>query len=177
MTIVTKTGDKGETGLFGGGRVRKDDARMHAIGTVDELNALLGLVVTELPSGDMRDGLIAVQNQLFTLGADLATALPGPANAKRVEAEHVTFLETWISKVESGLPALQWFILPGGSRTGALLHHARTVCRRAERWIVAMEGEARPEGLKYANRLSDLLFLLAREANRAEDQEETRVEY
>ncbi len=179
MTIVTKTGDKGDTGLFGGGRVSKADARMHAIGTVDELNAMLGVILTESGlSEELSKNLVMIQNQLFRLGADLATALPGPENAKRIEEQHTKFLEDWVTKAEGALPPLQWFILPSGSRVGALLHMARTICRRAERWIVAMgQDQTHPEAIKYCNRLSDLLFLLARQANAERGEEETRVEY
>jgi cob(I)alamin adenosyltransferase len=179
MSIVTKTGDKGITGLYGGMRISKADARMHAIGTVDELNAALGIVYAEHGITDeMKSALTTIQNHLFRLGADLATPLPGPESAKRIETSQVKYLESIIGGLEPSLPPLQWFILPSGSRTGALLHQARAVCRRAERWMVALgKEETNPEAIIYINRLSDLLFLLARAANRDAGTEETRVEY
>jgi cob(I)alamin adenosyltransferase len=179
MSIVTKTGDKGVTGLYGGARVSKSDVRMHAIGTVDELNAALGVVYAEpVISEEMRSALTTIQNQLFRLGADLATPLPGSDKAKRIEQAHVSALETLVGRIEGALPELQWFILPSGSRTGALLHQARAVCRRAERWMVSLGPDGvNPEALAYINRLSDLLFLMARGANRESGTEETRVEY
>ena len=180
MTIVTKTGDKGTTGLYGGARISKDDARMHAIGTVDELNAFIGTVLAEgHPGEEMKAALIAIQNHLFRVGADLATPLPGPANAMRVEPTHIAYLDALIGKIEPTLPQLQWFILPGGSTAGAHLHLARTVCRRAERWAVALKGheEINDRLIVYLNRLSDLLFILARAVNRDEGLEETKVEY
>jgi cob(I)alamin adenosyltransferase len=177
MSIVTRTGDTGTTGLYGGGRISKADARMHAIGTVDELNAAIGLIVADEIAPDLRTSLITIQNHLFRLGADLATPIE-QRQPKRIEQPQIAFLDALVGRIEPSLPQLQWFILPGGSRAGALLHQARAVCRRAERWMVAMGQEnVHPEAIIYANRLSDLLFLMAREANRAADIEETRVSY
>jgi cob(I)alamin adenosyltransferase len=177
MSIVTKTGDSGTTGLYGGTRLSKDDARMHAIGTADELNAAIGMILAEPLGDDLRGALISIQNHLFRLGADLATPLE-KQQPKRIEAAQILFLEALVARIEPALPELQWFILPGGSRAGALLHHARTVCRRAERWIVAMGSEnVHPEAVVYVNRLSDLLFLMARQANEAAGIKETKVEY
>lgn len=181
MTIVTKTGDRGETGLFGSQRVKKSDLRMHAIGTVDELNAVLGLALAEkdLPDG-IRRGITRIQHELFRIGADLATpsSANGP-NVQRATPDMTEGLEEWISAWEAWLPAQQYFILPGGSRTGAILHLARTVCRRAERWTVAL-GEKEtinPDIQKYLNRLGDCLFLLARAVNRENGVEDVRVVY
>lgn len=178
MSIVTKTGDKGMTGLFGGSRVSKADARMHAIGTVDELNAALGVIFAEPGiSEEMKSSLTTLQNHLFRLGADIASPM-NAAKAMRMETEQTTYLEAMIAGIEPTLPELQWFILPSGTRTGALLHQARAVCRRAERWMVELgKDETNPEAIVYINRLSDLLFLLARAANRDAGTEETRVEY
>lgn len=179
MSIVTKTGDKGTTGLFGGKRVSKADLRLHAYGTVDELNAVLGLVIAEGVSDDVRTGIETIQHGLFRLGADLATPLDGPLKGKRIEVEHVTVLEAWVGKLEAALPELQTFILPSGSKAGSMLHLARTVCRRAERWTVALK-ECEPtneQAVIYLNRLSDLLFLLARSVNKEGGVPETAVHY
>lgn len=180
MTIVTRTGDKGETALYGGRRVSKAKTRMHAIGTVDELNALLGLVLSERALDPvLRIGLVRLQNQLFTLGADLSTPLTPPTPTKRITPKHVHELEQWIAQWEARLSPLTKFIVPGGTRVGALLHFARTVCRRAERWIVAVKEteDINPQLLIYINRLSDLLFLLARAVNQEAQVEEKTVEY
>lgn len=180
MTIVTKTGDKGQTGLVGGVRVSKADARIHAYGTVDELNALLGVVLAEgsLPV-TVQEGLGRIQHQLFTLGADLATPMDSTVPTKRITAAHVEALEQWIAELERELPVLQQFILPGGTKNGAHLHLARTVCRRAERWMTALQDaeSANPQALIYANRLGDLLFLAARAVNRHEKRGEEAVQY
>ncbi|MBM3228064.1 cob(I)yrinic acid a,c-diamide adenosyltransferase [Candidatus Peribacteria bacterium] len=178
MSIVTKTGDKGMTGLFGGRRVSKADARLHAYGTVDELNAILGIVLSEdeLPV-KLRHDLRSTQRLLFTVGADLATPLESRAQIQRIVPAHTAEIEEWIAALESTLPALTRFILPSGSRVGSQLHHARTVCRRAERWIVALgeQEEANPEVQVYLNRLGDYLFLAAREANRHRGAKEEEV--
>ena len=180
MSIVTKTGDAGQTGLYGGRRVSKDDARLHAYGTVDELNAALGLVRAEehVPV-ELRSSLLQIQHQLFRLGADLATPIPGPENTKRIEPAHTKFLEALIAQSEATLSPLTAFILPGGTRAGSLLHLARTTCRRAERWTVALalHEEVHSEALIYLNRLGDCLFLFARLTNRALGATEEQVEY
>lgn len=169
MKIYTKTGDQGDTGLFGGPRVRKDDARIEAYGTVDELNAVLGQVRAEGVSAEM-DGLLAgIQNDLFDVGAELAT--PDTTNRKipTVDDSSITRLELAIDRYELTLPPLRQFILPGGCAAAAALHVARTVCRRAERRLVTLmqkPAERVPQNvLVYLNRLSDLLFVLARAAN------------
>ena len=166
MKIYTKTGDDGTTGLFGGGRVRKDDARVESYGTVDELNALIG-VVRALGLEEPTDEILGrVQVDLFALGAELAT-VPGKEDRlpmERLEAGDAERLERAIDAAEEGMPALANFILPGGSAQAAGLHHARTVCRRAERAVIALGG-ARGELVIYLNRLSDLLFVLARREN------------
>jgi cob(I)alamin adenosyltransferase len=166
VKIYTKTGDDGTTGLFGGGRVRKDDARVETYGTVDELNAIIGVARAIGLTTSCDPILGRVQEDLFALGAELAT-VPGkedklpmtllaPADAER--------LERAIDTAEEGLPALTSFILPGGSRQAAALHHARTVCRRAERAVIALGG-VRDDVVIYLNRLSDLLFVLSRREN------------
>jgi cob(I)alamin adenosyltransferase len=179
MSIVTKTGDQGTTGLFGGKRVSKADARIHAYGTVDELNALFGVLLAEEMPPAIGEGLTRLQHELFILGADLASPLDCTWKVHRMEPRHVTDLETWITQLEASLPALQYFILPGGVRAAVQLHLARTVCRRAERWVVALKNEEliNDHALTFLNRLGDLLFLLARAANKDADMQETRVEY
>jgi cob(I)alamin adenosyltransferase len=168
MKIYTKTGDAGDTGLFGGGRVHKDDARVEAYGQVDELNAVLGLVRCE-PLTDLDELVHRLQDQLFTVGAVLAT--PADSKAAKVVApvreEWITAMEDAIDQFDTELPPLTSFILPGGSRAASLLHLARTVCRRAERRVVPLhrQGAVGPEVVIFLNRLSDLLFTMARVAN------------
>ena len=169
MRIYTKTGDTGETGLFDGTRVSKADPRVEAYGEVDELNAWLGLIRAALSSPDLDAILTAIQRDLFALGAMLAD--PKHRIAARVEkaaidAADVTRLERAIDTLEAELPPLRRFILPGGSAPGSMLHLARTVCRRAERRAVAL-GATAVDGvaITYINRLSDLLFVMARAVN------------
>lgn len=166
MKIYTKTGDAGETSLFAGGRVAKDHARLHAYGTVDELNSILGLVLTSGLQDRLRMPLGRIQAELFTLGADLATPLEAQADwIKRLEPTLTQTLEAEIDEFTAQLPALQNFILPGGTPAAAFLHQARTVCRRAERWMVTLRDDLNPETLRYVNRLSDWLFTAARLEN------------
>jgi len=167
--IYTRRGDDGSTGLFGGPRVRKDDLRVAAYGDVDELNSALGVAREELPEGDLRARIDALQSELFTLGAELATpdADQAPKEVPRIGTEHVTRLEQEIDRLTGELPEMKNFILPGGSRAGAALHLCRTVCRRAERKAVSLAdgSPVSPQALAYLNRLSDLLFVMARAAN------------
>jgi len=166
--IYTRTGDAGETGMLSGGRASKAHARFHAVGTVDELNAVLGVVLAAGVEKSTTEALQRVQRELFTLGADLATpAETDAAWVQRITDAQVTRLEVDIDAWEAELPPLKQFILPGGSMAGALLHQARTVCRRAERWAVALNAEEalNPVALRYLNRLSDWLFVLARWVN------------
>ena len=179
MKIYTKTGDKGRTGLFGGTRVSKSSVRLHAYGTLDELNACLGVIGAEkeLPD-DLKTQLTWIQTLLFSVGADLATPLESKASVKRMTEEPALMMEGWIDAMELTLPPLTTFILPSGSRSGALLHEARTVCRRAERWIVQL-GESEPVTeavVVIVNRLSDYLFVAARYANKKIGMPETQVE-
>lgn len=178
MSIVTKTGDKGETGLYGGQRVPKDDVRIEAIGTVDELNAILGLVLSE-GNSSLSKQIEHTQNVLFILGADLATPHENnKAIVPRIEQKHIDTLEEWIAILEE-TPLPPYFVLPGGSKTASELHIARAVCRRAERVVVSLSRQ-NPLGnflVTYLNRLSDYLFLAALEANRAENIENIRVSY
>lgn len=162
--IVTRTGDAGTTGLGDGSRVAKDDSRIEAIGTIDELNSWIGVVLAEPVPDDVRTLLTDVQHDLFDLGGELS--IPGHAI---VTDAHVQRLEDAATRYNAGLPMLKEFILPGGTRPAALVNVARTVCRRAERRVVAMgtTGEARQPARVYLNRLSDVLFILARALNRA----------
>ena len=177
VKIYTRTGDAGDTGLFDGTRVGKDDPRVGAYGEVDELNAWLGLANTEMGESDLRPMLEQIQRDLFAVGARLAD--PSRRIADRVAkaavtTEDISRLEGWIDGLESELPALRRFILAGGCRSGAILHVARTVCRRAERTMVSLGRDAfEPEVLVYINRLSDLLFVMARAANRRAGVPET----
>ncbi|MFQ5839225.1 MAG: cob(I)yrinic acid a,c-diamide adenosyltransferase [Candidatus Methylomirabilales bacterium] len=180
MKIYTKTGDGGETGLFDGTRVAKDHPRVEAYGDIDELNAVIGTALAFLEDGQLREILVGIQKDLFALGAELADprAEEKPHKEKaRLTDERVRDLEAIIDTCESELVSLRHFILPGGSQAGAILHLARTVCRRAERRIVAL-GEAgvriKPVLLAYVNRLSDLFFVLARVANHRQGVEEVR---
>lgn len=166
MKIYTKTGDDGETGLWGGLRVAKDALRVHAYGTVDECNAAVGLARAAGPEAELDAILAQVQSQLFVVGADLAT--PGEAaSIPRVGEAEVSFLEGAIDALEATLEPLRQFILPGGAPAAAHLHLARTVCRRAERWAVSLSREepCNPQVGVYLNRLSDFLFVAARAAN------------
>jgi cob(I)alamin adenosyltransferase len=169
MKIYTKTGDEGKTGLFGGPRVAKDDPRINAYGSVDELNAVLGLARTESLPAEIDQLLARVQNELFDLGAELATPEPERHGTATLDASNIAALEAAIDYHERRLPPLKTFILPGGTRGAAMLHLARTVCRRAERELVTLMSQQsiRCEGLIYLNRLGDLLFVLARATNAA----------
>jgi cob(I)alamin adenosyltransferase len=168
MKIYTKTGDDGTTGLFGGGRVEKASARVEAYGTVDELNATIGIARATRLDAESDAALARVQVDLFTLGAELA-CVPGKEeklNMPLLADEDAERLEKAIDLAEAHVSPLKYFVLPGGSAQAAALHLARTVCRRAERGVLALDdAPARRELVIYLNRLSDLLFVLARRAN------------
>jgi cob(I)alamin adenosyltransferase len=165
--IYTRGGDRGQTGLIGGSRVSKDHVRVEAYGAVDELNSQLGIARTQLTDADLVDVVQTIQNRLFDLGAELATPAVRRRTIPPITPEHVRALEGIIDAYEDALPALREFILPGGTEAAAMLHVARTVARRAERRVVtlARAEEVNPEILRYLNRLSDLLFVLARTVN------------
>jgi len=168
--VYTKTGDAGETALIGGDRVSKASSRIEAYGTVDELNAVVGLVVTALETSaagpHFAPILARIQNELFNLGAELATPDPARrAKMPRIEPRHVTGLEADIDALNDELPALKSFVLPGGGAASAHFHLARTVCRRAERIVVGMQAAGEDVGdqaVTYLNRLSDAFFVFGR---------------
>lgn len=171
MKIYTRRGDLGETDLIGAGRVPKDHPRVDAYGAVDELNAALGVAAAATAHADLRVLLEGVQRELFSLGAYLATPEErhrAPAGIRAPAAEEVTALEARIDTFEGGLAPLERFVLPGGTPAAAAFHVARTVCRRAERCVVSLDRAERldPTAIRYLNRLSDLLFVLARLENR-----------
>jgi len=178
--LYTRAGDTGLTSLFGGGRVPKDSARVEAYGAVDELNSALGVAVSFLRQRTLAKTLQGIQNELFNVGSELASETGGKASADvgrlflEPEAK-IRALERLIDTYDAKVEPLRTFILPSGSQAGALLHLCRTVCRRAERAVVrlAREEPVNPELVKYLNRLSDLLFVLARYVNKAARKTET----
>ena len=168
MKIYTKTGDTGDTGLYGGQRISKDAKRIEAYGTIDELNACIGFAESQIQDVETSSLLNRIQNELFNLGADLATLDEHPkAKSLRITSNLTASLERFIDQFQGKLPPMTHFILPGGSTGGAALHLARTVCRRSERCVVSLAktDSINPEILRYLNRLSDLLFVLARLVN------------
>ena len=171
MKIYTKGGDKGETGLYGGERVPKSSERIEAYGTIDELNSFIGLALTEVGSSEVKDLLGTIQNQLFTVGSDLATPIDEKNKdyeIPRVPKEFFENAEKQIDKFDAELESLKNFILPGGSRSAAILNICRTICRRAERRVVKLSAsnEIGENILIFLNRLSDLFFVLARYENK-----------
>ena len=177
MKIYTRTGDTGETSLFDNARVSKADGRVDAYGEVDELNACLGAARAAGVDPDVAAALEAIQKDLFAVGARLAdpsSRIAGRVTKAAISDDHVGRLEQTIDRLETGLPALRRFILPGGSPAGSLLHLARTVCRRAERRVVGLgSGAVEPNVIVYLNRLSDLLFVMARAVNQRAGVPET----
>lgn len=175
MPIYTRRGDKGQTSLFGGTRVLKSDERVDTYGTVDELNSLVGVVVAHIENRHKKLATVleSIQHDLFDIGSYLAN--PKALPVKRLE-ERAVFFEQEIDKMTEKMPELHNFILPGGGRVGASLHQARTVCRRAERRLVALiqKEEVDENVVKYVNRLSDLLFTMARFVNHKEKKKETK---
>ncbi len=174
MKIYTKAGDRGQTGLLGGGRASKDHPRIEAFGSVDELNSMLGLARAEgLPAA--QDAVVArVQAELFDLGAELAAEDPSRHPGHIITSVQISQLEDDIDRFDQSLPALRHFILPGGSRAAAAVHIARAVCRRAERRVVHLaamsDQRVSPHVIVYLNRLGDLLFVIARAVNAAVGQ-------
>jgi len=184
MKIYTKTGDNGTTGLVGGTRIPKHDLRIDCYGTVDELNSYLGLIRDQTISDDSQTTLIKIQNQLFIIGSLLATdseILKDESKRKRLgitllKSEAIEFLETEIDTMNSVLPPMTHFILPGGHQTVSFCHIARCICRRAERNISKLNTEqpTQPEILIYLNRLSDFIFVLARKLSKELHAEEIK---
>lgn len=177
MKIYTKTGDAGQTGLFGGPRVPKDDLRIEAYGTVDELNAAIGAVRAVMPPAMIDAALSRVQHELFIVGAQLATPDAAKKGVPMIGDTHIAAAERDIDHFEDRLPPLKEFILPGGTAVAAQIHLARAVCRRAERRVVTFSitsaDSVAPTLLAYLNRLGDLLFVLARAANQHAGRSET----
>lgn len=168
MKIYTKGGDKGETGLFGGARVPKNDLRIEAYGTLDELNAVLGVLLSDSSlDAKVRSRLLRTQGELFQLGAELATPPNKKVSTQLIADKEIQALENEIDEMEKTLPPLKSFILPGGSKSSAKAHFARCVCRRAERAIVSLKDReaVRDDVIIYVNRLSDYLFVTARFLN------------
>ena len=169
MKIYTKTGDAGETGLFAGPRVRKDDPRIEAYGAVDELNAALGLARCEALPAAVEQTLVRVQSELFSVGAELATPEPEKHGTALVGEAHIAAIERAIDELDAQLPPLAQFVLPAGCPGAARLHMARGICRRAERRVVtfarAQAANVSPRIVQYVNRLGDYLFVAARFAN------------
>ena len=163
--IYTKTGDKGKTSLFGGKRVPKDHYRIEAYGTVDELNSFIGLLRDTIDNEEIKQELFRIQNRLFDLGSYLATPGKKITDPPPVPESFINQLESWIDTKDAKLPTLTNFILPGGHPCVSQAHICRTVCRRAERRVVSLSGEAEihPLGVKFLNRLSDYFFQLGRE--------------
>lgn len=172
MSIYTRTGDAGETGLFGGGRVSKAHARVEAYGSVDELNSVLGWALRRIADATVRERLALLQHDLFAVGSELAT--PPPTGERRrpetpgIPGHRVGEMEAWIDEADAELEPLRQFIVPGGCEGAAALHVARTVCRRAERAVVRLDADGPTEtgAVRFLNRLSDLLFTFARLENR-----------
>lgn len=169
MKIYTRTGDTGSTGLFGGPRVSKDDDRIEAYGTVDELNAAIGLARGSEVDKKIDQQLNQIQSELFSIGAELATPDPDEHDLRIIDDDHVQRLETWIDEHEATVPPLKHFILPTGHPAAGALHLARSICRRAERRTVTLvrrhEVQISEALIIYLNRLSDLLFVLTRVVN------------
>lgn len=176
MKIYTRKGDTGNTSLYGGEKISKNSDRIEAYGTVDELNSILGVALANSPAERTIEILKLLQQDLFVLGADLATPPESKPRIERIKNKDIEHLEAIIDKLQNNLPALKHFILPGGNRCGANLHLARTVCRRAERAAVACyevnNKQVSKETIIYLNRLSDLLFVLARYENHQSGFEE-----
>ena len=175
--VVTKTGDKGQTGLIGGQRVSKSSARVTAYGEVDELNSLMGVASAYCQDPACKAFIEEIQHRLFTVGADLAS--PEGVAVPRTTAEHVQELETFMDSLMDELPPLEEFILPGGGLAGSHLHLARTVARRCERATVQLDEDEdiNPQAIIYLNRLSDLLFVMARIVNKREGCPETLADF
>jgi cob(I)alamin adenosyltransferase len=174
MKIYTKKGDSGETSLIGGDRVKKTNKRIHAYGTIDELNSAVGLVRDSVSSTEIRKQLLDIQSNLFIIGSHLASSPNSKMKIPEIATEDIVSLENYMDEMNKYLPELTNFILPGGAISVSFCHMARTICRRAERWVfeVAENDYVNPDILKYLNRLSDYLFVLCRRISHEDDVEE-----
>lgn len=179
MKIYTKAGDEGNTCFFGCGMVRKNDPRIEAFGALDELNSVIGITLCFVEDEKLRNTLIKIQHDLFTLGADLAGSELKADSLPRVTEQHVTELEAAIDEIEEKLGMPKKFILPGGTISSSFLHLSRTITRRAERTLVGLKEvmTINPVMLQYINRLSDLLYVLARQSNKELDVKEQQPMY
>ncbi len=178
MKIYTKTGDEGKTSLFGGKRISKDDWQIEAYGTVDELNSHIGLCMAFIDKEEVKQQLAKIQHLLFNIGSVLASPKENDFNLPNVHEDDIVQLETEMDNMNEHLEPLKYFILPGGSQSVAQLHITRTVCRRAERRVISIKDEVKhpPLIIKYLNRLSDYLFVLARYMAKVENIKEHKWE-
>lgn len=174
MKFFTRTGDKGETSLFGGERVKKNSLRIEAVGNLDELNSFIGLSISQTKDNKIKNILIGVQNDLFICGGEISTTKKVNYEFPKITARHVKKIEDYTNEIGNQLDPLNKFILTGGNLDAAILQTARSICRRAERSIVALNEKERinEEILKYCNRLSSLFFVLARYANKISNVKE-----
>ena len=174
MKIYTKKGDKGDTSLIGGVRVKKSHTRIHAYGTVDELNSMVGLVRDTCDNSQIIEQLIEIQDRLFTLGSLLASSPGSKMNLPEIKESDIADLEKYIDEMDRALPELKSFILPGGHVVVSYCHLARTICRRAERWVIEVSenDEVDTKIIEYLNRLSDYFFMLSRKVSKDNDAEE-----
>lgn len=174
MKIYTKKGDKGETSLIGGVRVKKSNNRIHAYGTIDELNSVVGIVRDSLKDSTIRKQLLGIQNHLFVIGSHLASAPNSKMQIPDISHSDITQLEEYMDEMNLSLPELTSFILPGGNISSSYCHLARTVCRRAERWVIEVseKEEVDPLIIAYLNRLSDYFFILSRRISSINDAKE-----
>ncbi len=176
MKVYTKTGDKGDTSLFGGKRISKSDLRIESYGTVDELNSWIGLIRDQDINSEAGDVLIEIQDRLFTMGSMLASDPEKPlGNIPVLKEEDITFLESEMDKMDAQLPEMKSFVLPGGNTIVSYCHLARCVCRRAERMVIRLSEESKVDKLsvQYLNRLSDYLFVLSRKITKDKNASET----
>lgn len=167
MKLYSNNNEPGETSIIGGKHVAKDDARIEAVGQIDELNCVLGIVIAFSDDGEVKEILAKIQRTLFVIGADLATPAGEKIAIPRLSPNKISEIETLIEKIDEELPKIESFVLPGGSKTASLMHFARAVCRKAERRVVALNRYEKMNEIipVYLNRLSDLLFVLARTIN------------
>lgn len=179
MKIYTKTGDEGMTSLYGSGRVSKDDLHIEVLGTLDELNSVIGVTLSFVEDEKLHSLLLKMQNDLFTVGADIAGSHLEEQKVPRIREEHIRELEKEIDVLEAQLGMPKKFILPGGTRMSSFLHLCRAVARRTERALVTLHAQKKinPDVLRYVNRLSDLLYVLARQANKEVEVREQQPIY